>query len=105
MNKILLLLFFGIFIPKIYAQEYFPNNESVQNKNNNFIVFTNAKIYVTPTQIIEKGSLLIQNGKVIAAGIDIPIPKNCTTVNLLGKSFRIVPYVQIVPKMYVSNLS
>jgi hypothetical protein len=24
------------FTPKINAQEYFPNNESVQNKNNNF---------------------------------------------------------------------
>ncbi|WP_291101161.1 amidohydrolase family protein [Flavobacterium sp. UBA5153] len=86
MNRILLLLFLWIFIPKINAQEYFPNNESVQNKNNNFIVFTNAKIYVTPTQIIEKGSLLIQNGKVISAGNNITIPKNCMTINLEGKS-------------------
>lgn len=68
------------------AQDYFPNNESVQNKNNNFIVFTNAKIFVTPTQIIEKGSLLIQNGKIVSAGANISIPKNCTTVNLEGKS-------------------
>ena len=86
MNRILLLLFLGVFIPKISAQEYFPNNEGVQNKNNNYVVFTNAKIYVTPTQIIEKGSLLIQNGKVIGAGNNISIPKNCTTINLEGKS-------------------
>jgi imidazolonepropionase-like amidohydrolase len=86
MNRILLLLFLSIFIPKINAQDYFPNNESVQNKNNNYIVFTNAKIYITPTQIIEKGSLLIQNGKVVSAGINISIPKNCTTINLEGKS-------------------
>ena len=86
MNRILLLLILGLFIPKINAQEYFPNNESVQNKNTNYVVFTNAKIYVTPTQIIEKGSLLIQNGKVIAAGTNISIPKNCTTINLEGKS-------------------
>jgi imidazolonepropionase-like amidohydrolase len=86
MNRILLLLFLGIFIPKINAQEYFPNNESVQNRNNNYVVFTNAKIYVTPTQIIEKGSFLIQNGKVISAGNNISIPKNCTTINLEGKS-------------------
>ena len=86
MNRILLFLILGIFIPKINAQEYFPNNESVQNKNTNYVVFTNAKIYVTPTQIIEKGSLLIQNGKVIAAGTNISIPKNCTTINLDGKS-------------------
>ncbi len=86
MNRILLLLILGIFIPTINAQEYFPNNESIQNKNNNYIVFTNAKIYVSPTQIIEKGSLLIQNGKVISAGNNIAIPKNCTAVNLEGKS-------------------
>jgi hypothetical protein len=32
------------FYTKINAQEYFPNNESVQNKNNNFTAFTNAKM-------------------------------------------------------------
>jgi imidazolonepropionase-like amidohydrolase len=86
MKKILLLFFFGLFIPKICAQDYFPNNESIQNKNNNYTAFINAKIYVTPTQIIEKGTLLIQNGKVIAAGTTVSIPKNCATVNLEGKS-------------------
>jgi imidazolonepropionase-like amidohydrolase len=86
MNRIILFLFFCLFTPKIGAQEYFPNNESVQNKNNNFTAFTNAKIYVSPTQIIEKGTLIIQNGKVISAGTNIPIPKNCTTINLEGKS-------------------
>ena len=86
MNRILFLLILGIFIPKINAQEYFPNNEGVQNKNSNYVVFTNAKIFITPTQIIKKGSLLIQNGKVIGAGSNISIPKNCTTINLEGKS-------------------
>jgi imidazolonepropionase-like amidohydrolase len=86
MIRIILFLIFCLFAPKIGAQEYFPNNESVQNKNNNFTAFTNAKIYVSPTQIIEKGTLIIQNGKVISTGINIPIPKNCTTINLEGKS-------------------
>ncbi|MGO4904303.1 amidohydrolase family protein [Flavobacterium sp. W20_MBD1_R3] len=86
MKKILLLLFFSFLLPKIYAQEYFPNNEGVQNKNTNFTAFTNAKIYVTPIQIIEKGTLLIQNGKVIGVGNSIAIPKNCITINLEGKS-------------------
>ncbi|RDI56155.1 amidohydrolase family protein [Flavobacterium glaciei] len=86
MKKILLLFFFSFLLPKTYAQEYFPNNESVQNKNSNFTAFTNAKIYVTPTQVIEKGTLLIQNGKVIGVGTNISIPKNCTTINLEGRS-------------------
>nr|WP_315195733.1 amidohydrolase family protein [uncultured Flavobacterium sp.] len=86
MKKILLLFFLGLFIPKISAQDYFPNNESIHNKNDNYTAFINAKIYITPTQIIEKGTLLIQNGKVVATGASISIPKNCTTVNLEGKS-------------------
>ena len=85
MKRIILLLILLFFINKIDAQEYFPNNESVQNKNNNFTAFTNAKIFVTPTQVIEKGTLIIQNGKVIGAGINLPIPKNCKIVNLEGK--------------------
>jgi imidazolonepropionase-like amidohydrolase len=86
MKKILLLFFLGIFLPKVHAQEYFPNNESVQNKHKIFTAFTNAKIFVTPTQIIENGTLLIQDGKVIGAGTSISIPKNCITINLEGKS-------------------
>ena len=86
MKKTLLLLLFSFVLPNIYAQEYFPNNEGVPNKTMNFTAFTNAKIYVTPTQIIEKGTLLIQNGKVIATGTKVEIPKNCTTINLDGKS-------------------
>ena len=85
MNRIILFLLFLFFVNKINAQEYFPNNESVQNKNNNYTVFTNAKIFVTPTQIIEKGTLIIQNGKVIGAGINLFIPKNSKIVNLEGK--------------------
>ncbi|WP_309609642.1 amidohydrolase family protein [Flavobacterium sp.] len=86
MKKTIFLLFLSFFIPKITAQEYFPNNESVQNKNNNFTALTNVKIFVTPTQIIEKGTLLIQNGKVISVGANVAIPKNAIIINLEGKS-------------------
>ena len=86
MKKIVLIILLYLFVPKIYSQVYFPNNETVQNKNNNYTAFINAKIVVTPTQIIEKGTLLIQNGVVIKTGIGIEIPKNCVIVNLEGKS-------------------
>ncbi|PJJ09142.1 imidazolonepropionase-like amidohydrolase [Flavobacterium sp. 1] len=85
MKRTLLLLFLSVFLPKMHAQDYFPNSESVQNKNNNYIAFTNAKIYISPTQIIEKGTLLIQNGKVIGTGIALTIPKNSTIIDLNGK--------------------
>lgn len=85
MKKLLLLLFLAI-APGISAQIYFPNNESVSGTNNNFTAFTNARIVVNPTQIIEKATLLIQNGKVVNVGQNIAIPKNCTVIDLTGKS-------------------
>lgn len=86
MKKALLLLFLSVFLTKTYAQDYFPINESVQNKNKNYTVFTNATIYVTPTQKIEKGTLLVQDGKVVAVGNSVTIPKNIITIDLEGKT-------------------
>ena len=68
------------------AQEYFPENAGVKVNNNNYTAFTNAKIYVTPTQIIEKGTLLIQHGKIVSASSTVSIPKNSIIIDLKGKS-------------------
>ncbi len=70
----------------LFAQDYFPENSGVKSKNNNYTAFTNAKIYVTPTQIIDGGTLLIQNGKVSQVGKSIVLPKNVVVVDLDGKS-------------------
>jgi imidazolonepropionase-like amidohydrolase len=70
----------------LYAQDYFPKNDGVITKNTNYTAFTNAKIYVSPTQTIEKGTLLIYDGKVVATGTSVTIPKNATVVDLSGKS-------------------
>ena len=86
MKKSLLLLFLSVFLTKMHAQDYFPVNESVHNKNNNYTAFTNAVIYITPTQKIEKGTLIVQDGKVIGVGNNITIPKNAIIINLEGKS-------------------
>lgn len=67
------------------AQEYFPNNSSVKETNNNYTAFTNATLHVTPTKVIQKGTLLIQNGKVIASGKSVNIPANAITIDLAGK--------------------
>ncbi len=70
----------------IIAQEHFPKNDGVKSKNTNYTAFTNAKIYVTPTQIIKKGTLLIKDGKVVASGATITIPKNSVIIDISGKS-------------------
>lgn len=70
----------------LFAQDYFPKNDGVKAKNNNYTAFTNAKIYVTPTQVIEKGTLLIHDGKVVQVGRSVTIPKNAVIEDLDGKS-------------------
>ena len=70
----------------LLAQDHFPKNDGVKSKNTNYTAFTNAKIYVTPSQIIENGTLLIKNGRVVSTGISINIPENAVKIDLSGKS-------------------
>ncbi|WP_298480397.1 amidohydrolase family protein [uncultured Maribacter sp.] len=70
----------------LFAQDYFPENEGVKATNKNFTAFTNAKIYITPEEVIQNGTLLIQNGKVIKSGTSISIPTNSVIIDLKGKS-------------------
>lgn len=86
MNKKYLILLMLLCSFSMIAQEYFPKNDGVKSQNTNFTAFTNAKIYVTPTQIIENGTLLINEGKVVATGTSVSIPKNAVIIDLAGKS-------------------
>nr|WP_298999366.1 amidohydrolase family protein [uncultured Allomuricauda sp.] len=70
----------------LMAQDYFPKNDGVKTKNNNYTAFTNAKIYVTPTNIIQNGTLLIKNGKVVQVGKSINVPSNAVVEDLGGKT-------------------
>jgi imidazolonepropionase-like amidohydrolase len=69
-----------------YAQDYFPKNDGVVSNNTNYTALTNAKIYVTPTQVIEKGTLLIKDGKVVSVGSSVSIPKNTNIIDVSGNS-------------------
>ena len=79
-----LLLFLCSF--SLLAQEYFPKNDGVKTINSNYTAFTNAKIHITPSQVIDNGTLLIKDGKVVASGLQVTIPKNSTIINIEGKS-------------------
>ncbi len=67
------------------AQEYFPTNSEIKSVTHHYTAFTNAKIFVTPTQIINKGTLLIKDGKVVNVGTNVNLPKNTIIVNVSGK--------------------
>ena len=77
-----MLLSFGMFVQ---AQEYFPKHDGVKGTNTNFTAFTHAKIFVAPGKVIDNGTLLIQNGKVVQAGTNVRIPENTLVMDLEGK--------------------
>ena len=86
MKKIIFVLCLFWFSTTLLSQDYFPVNDGVKAENNNYTAFTNAKIYVTPSEVINKGTLLIQNGKVHEVGTSVSLPANTIVVDLEGKS-------------------
>ncbi len=85
MRKLFLVLML-LSVSLLQAQEYFPTNTGVKTTKNTTVAFTNAKIYVTPTNIIKKGTLLVKDGKVVSVGKSVTIPKGTKTVDLKGKT-------------------
>ena len=85
MKKTVLLCFILVSVTNLIAQDYFPTNTGLKQENNNYTAFTNAVIFITPNEVIKKGTLLIQDGKVIASGTSVTIPKNAIIINLNGK--------------------
>lgn len=85
MRKLILLLFFFT-LHSSYAQEYFPIDSGVKTSKNTAFAFTNATIYVTPTEVLKNATLLIKEGKVDAVGKNVKIPEGTITTNLEGKT-------------------
>ena len=83
MKKIFLFIFVisSIFS---FAQETFIVNGS-HHKNHNYYAFTNAVIHIDYQTTIEDGTLLIKDGKIVAAGKKIEIPANTVTYDLKQK--------------------
>jgi len=86
MKKILSILGLLLCSYSSFSQEYIPKNDGVKTNTSNYTAFTNAKIYITPTQVVDNGTLLIKDGKVVASGTSITIPKNAVTVDVSGKT-------------------
>ena len=60
----------------IYGQDYFPTNSSVKTSNEPFQAIVNATVVLSPGNLIENGTVLFRNGKIIDVGQNISIPKN-----------------------------
>lgn len=84
LKKLLILGLVGCSF-SLMGQDYFPANSEVKSKNENYTVFTNATIHVSPTETIKKGTLVIQDGKVISVGKSNAASANAITIDLDGK--------------------
>ena len=83
MKKIFLFIFIVHSI-LAFSQETF-NVNGTHNKIHNYYAFTNATIHIDYQTTIEKGTLLIKDGKIIAAGEKVAIPANTVIYNLKKK--------------------
>uniref|UniRef100_UPI00404A02AD amidohydrolase family protein n=1 Tax=Flavobacterium sp. TaxID=239 RepID=UPI00404A02AD len=81
--KIILLVCFSF---SLHGQDYFPKNDGVKQSFKNYTAITNATIYVSSNQKLEKATLLIKEDKIIDVGVNVTIPKNATIINGNGKT-------------------
>lgn len=83
-----LLLFFPLLLlgSLVWGQNpvTFPEN-GVYDERDGHYAFTNATIYVSPSQKLEKATLLIKKGKVVQVGTAVSIPKDAVVMDVQGK--------------------
>ena len=84
-NKILFFLCITItFSNFLFAQETFPVNGVADNRLGHY-VFTNATIVKEGQTTITNGSLIIREGKIIAVGNNVNVPKDAVVIDCKGK--------------------
>lgn len=89
MKTIHFLSFMALFFSSIsFGQIPVPNNGAKESKASTYVL-RNAKIIVSPEKIIKKGSLVIENGKIISVGKMVRHPDGAIIIDMEGKT--IVP--------------
>jgi len=84
MKKVFLWIFLvGLFVTT-KAQETFPIN-GIRDVRTSLYAFTNATIVQNEKTKIENATLIINQGKIIAVGIGVVIPKEAIVINCAGK--------------------
>lgn len=74
-----------LFLPSLMdAQITFPVNDVADNRSGSY-AFTNATIITAPGNQLNKATLLIRNGSIVACGTDIRIPTDAVIIDCAGK--------------------
>jgi imidazolonepropionase-like amidohydrolase len=84
MKKFLVTIFSMLGVFFALAQKTYPV-EGMNDVREGYYAFTNATIYATPDRKLEKATLIIKDGKVVAVGTGLPLPKDAVAIDLNGK--------------------
>ena len=85
MKPINFIFTFVISFSSLVAQDYFPTNKGVKTLNSKQILITGAVVHINPLKQLEKGMILIENGKITDVSSSIDIPRNAVVYNFEGK--------------------
>jgi imidazolonepropionase-like amidohydrolase len=58
----------------------------IRSKTPTLMAFTNARIVVSPDQTIERGTMVIDDGVIVAVGPNVTVPRGATVYDLTGKT-------------------
>jgi len=84
MRRIILSLVLLVVGVTAFAQESFPIN-GIRDVRAGMYAFTNATIIQNESVKIEKGTLLIKQGKIIAIGTNVVVPADAIVIDCAGK--------------------
>ena len=84
MRRIILSFLLLVIGASAFAQETFPIN-GVRDVRTGVYAFTNATIVQNEKTTIEKGTLVVKQGKIVAVGATVEIPKEAIIVDCNGK--------------------
>lgn len=83
-TKSILFLLLNVLFTRVWAQQLTPLN-GVAEPVHSLVAFTNAHLVMSPTQEVENGTMLIQDGLILGIGEKISVPDNAIIYNLNGK--------------------
>ncbi len=83
-RNLFLFLTLIIFSSRLYAQETFPRNDVLDERENAYAL-RNATIVVDPETTLTDATLLIRSGKIEKVGRNVSVPAGYTEIDLSGK--------------------
>ncbi|HVM89021.1 MAG TPA: amidohydrolase family protein [Puia sp.] len=83
-KKLFFLLFFSFINHFLPAQETFPVN-GVADLRSDYFAFINATIVKDPQTTLQNATLIIKQGKIVAVGTNITVPKDAAVLDCKGK--------------------